>query len=69
MTRKEKKEEALRLKKEIDDKKPKPEFNAMTKEHMAANNHRRDLLTKARNRKGTKIFKEVNKNHWDFEKW
>ncbi len=74
MTKKEKKELAMKLKAEIEAKKPKPEHEPMSKERMEQNNHRRQLLQKARSRKGgyylsgTK-YKPPKNNHMDFEKW
>ncbi len=73
MTKKEKKELAMKLKAEIEAKKPKPEHEPMPKEHMEQNNHRRQLLQKARSRKGGYLsgtkYKPPKKGHMDFEKW
>jgi len=68
MTKKEKKELALKLRAEIEAKKP-PKEKITPEERVKRNNHRRELLDKARNRKGSEPFKPKNKNHWDFEKW
>ncbi len=73
MTKKEKKELAMKLKAEIEAKKPKPEHEPMSKEHMEQNNHRRQLLQKARSRKGGYLsgtkYKPPENNHMDFDKW
>ena len=76
MTRKEKKEEALRWKAIIDARKPNPELTpeqqeALDKKRLADNNHRRKLSDKAKNRKGWEDM--IGKKHipkgWDFDKW
>ncbi len=52
MTKKEKRELALKLKLEIEGKKSKPQEEMMSKEHMAHNNRRRQALQKAKSRQG-----------------
>ncbi|MBX7107030.1 MAG: hypothetical protein K1X61_00130 [Chitinophagales bacterium] len=73
MTKKEKKELALRLKAAIDAKKNagKQEVNIIEKQ--ARNNRRRQSLQKARSRKGDAAtgskHKPAKKNHFDTEPW
>ncbi len=73
MTKKEKKELTLKLKADIEAKKPMTVPESMSKEHMEQNNHRRQLLQKARSRKGGYLsgtkYKPPKNNHMDFDKW
>jgi hypothetical protein len=69
MTRKEKRDEAIKLKAAIENKKPKPEIKTLTEKQNDANMRRRKSHDKAKNAKGSKIFKEIDKSKWDFEKW
>jgi len=62
MTKKEKKELALKLKFEIDAKKSKPQKKMISKEHMAQNNNRRQALQKAKSRQGDFFTGSRNKN-------
>ena len=71
MTKKEKKEEALRLKAAIDARKPKPENSYLpTKEDLERANHQRYSKAKARSMKEAKIFRQAKDKHMDdYNKW
>jgi hypothetical protein len=71
MTKKEKKELALKIKAEIEAKKPKPEkTEIISKEQMERNNHVRYSRAKARTMKAAKIFREAKDKYMDdYNKW
>ena len=70
MTRKDKKEEALRLKAEIEAKKPKPEkTEVISKELLEKGNRDRYKDRKARNSKKKTLGTKKQFNKWDLERW
>lgn len=70
MTRKEKKELALKLKEEIKANSPQEQKSRLpSKKNLEENNRRRYAQAKAKTMSGVKRYRKSHNDHWDTDPW